>query len=89
MSDDKHQIGLQPHLSPMAAWALSVGTAVGWGSLVGTQYLPEQCRPSGHHHRTCGRRRSHAPDVPELFLHGQSLSPRGRHLYLHEGGLWL
>ncbi len=36
MSDDKHQIGLQPHLSPMAAWALSVGTAVGWGSLVVT-----------------------------------------------------
>lgn len=30
MSDEKHQIGLQPYLSQVADWALSVGTAVGW-----------------------------------------------------------
>jgi hypothetical protein len=30
MSDEKHQIGLQPYLSPVADWALSVRTAVGW-----------------------------------------------------------
>lgn len=28
--------GLQPYLSPAAAWALAVGTSVGWGSLVVT-----------------------------------------------------
>ena len=27
---------LRPHLSPMAAWAFSIGTSVGWGSLVVT-----------------------------------------------------
>ena len=27
---------LQPYLSPLAVWALSVGTAIGWGSLVVT-----------------------------------------------------
>ena len=33
---------LQPYLSPLSAWALSVGTAIGWGSLVVTSrtYLP-------------------------------------------------
>ena len=35
-SENKPQAGLQPYLSPAAAWALSVGTAVGWGSLVVT-----------------------------------------------------
>ena len=28
--------GLQPYLSPLAVWAMSVGTAIGWGSLVVT-----------------------------------------------------
>ena len=28
--------GLQPYLSPLAVWALSVGSAIGWGSLVVT-----------------------------------------------------
>ena len=48
MAEEKHQIGLQPHLSPAAAWALSVGTAVGWGSLVVTSntYL-NQAGPAG------------------------------------------
>ncbi|MBQ1491043.1 MAG: amino acid permease, partial [Blautia sp.] len=34
---------LQPYLSPMAVWALSVGSAIGWGSLVVTSrsYLSE------------------------------------------------
>ena len=36
MTEKNPQIGLQPYLSPAAAWALSVGTAVGWGSLVVT-----------------------------------------------------
>ncbi len=36
MKEKNPQIGLQPYLSPAAAWALSVGTAVGWGSLVVT-----------------------------------------------------
>jgi len=33
---------LKPYLSPLAAWALSFGCAVGWGSLVmpGTTFLP-------------------------------------------------
>ncbi|MBR0410675.1 MAG: amino acid permease [Eubacterium sp.] len=47
-SDNKPQIGLQPYLSPAAAWALSVGAAVGWGSLVVTSntYLA-QAGPAG------------------------------------------
>ena len=34
---------LKPYLSPLAVWALSVGSAVGWGSLVvtGNTYLSE------------------------------------------------
>ena len=48
MTEEKHQIGLQPHLSKAAAWALSVGTAIGWGSLVVTSntYLA-QAGPAG------------------------------------------
>ena len=40
--------GLQPYLSPLAVWALSVGSAVGWGSLVVTSgtYL-SQAGPLG------------------------------------------
>ena len=39
---------LQPYLSPMAVWALSVGSAIGWGSLVVTSrtYL-SQAGPLG------------------------------------------
>ena len=35
--------GLKPHLSSLAVWALSVGSAIGWGSLVVTSssYLSE------------------------------------------------
>ena len=35
--------GLQPYLSPIAVWALSVGSAIGWGSLIVTSrtYLSE------------------------------------------------
>ena len=36
MNDKNPQIGLQPYLSPVAVWALAVGTSVGWGSLVVT-----------------------------------------------------
>ncbi len=36
MSEKNQQIGLQPYLSPVSSWALSVGAAVGWGSLVVT-----------------------------------------------------
>ena len=36
MSEQKPKTGLQPYLSPAAAWALAVGTSVGWGSLVVT-----------------------------------------------------
>ena len=34
---------LQPYLSPLAVWAISVGSAIGWGSLVVTSssYLSE------------------------------------------------
>ena len=40
--------GLQKHLSPIAVWALSVGSAIGWGSLVVTSrdYL-SQAGPLG------------------------------------------
>lgn len=40
--------GLKPYLSPLAVWALSVGTAIGWGSLVVTSrtYL-SQAGPLG------------------------------------------
>lgn len=40
--------GLQPYLSPFSVWALSVGTAIGWGSLVVTSntYL-SQAGPLG------------------------------------------
>ena len=47
--ENKREInGLQPYLSPMAIWALSVGTAIGWGSLVVTSgtYL-SQAGPLG------------------------------------------
>ena len=39
---------LQPYLSPLAVWALSVGSAIGWGSLVVTSssYL-SQAGPLG------------------------------------------
>ena len=39
---------LEPYLSPMAVWALSVGSAIGWGSLVVTSsaYL-SQAGPMG------------------------------------------
>ncbi len=48
MTEEKNQIGLQPHLSQASAWALSVGAAVGWGSLVVTSntYLA-QAGPAG------------------------------------------
>ena len=38
----------QPYLSPLAVWALSVGSAIGWGSLVVTSrsYL-SQAGPLG------------------------------------------
>ena len=41
-------VTLQPYLSPLAVWALSVGTAIGWGSLVVTSksYL-SQAGPAG------------------------------------------
>lgn len=40
--------GLSPHISPAAAWALSLGTTIGWGSLVVTSntYLI-QAGPAG------------------------------------------
>ena len=51
---DKHdslevkQAGLRPYLSPLAVWAFSVGTAIGWGSLVvtSTDYL-SKAGPAG------------------------------------------
>ncbi len=36
MTDQTPNTSLRPHLSPAAAWALAVGTSVGWGSLVVT-----------------------------------------------------
>ena len=47
-SVDKSTNTLQPYLSPIAVWALSVGTAIGWGSLVvtSTTYL-SQAGPLG------------------------------------------
>ena len=36
MSEQKPREGFQPYLSPASAWALAVGTSVGWGSLVVT-----------------------------------------------------
>ena len=35
-SASNHTTLLQPYLSPLAVWALSVGSAIGWGSLVVT-----------------------------------------------------
>lgn len=48
MPDHKQNDTLQPFLSPAAAWALAVGTSVGWGSLVVTSntYLA-QAGPAG------------------------------------------
>ena len=44
----KNPNSLQPYLSPLAVWALSVGSAIGWGSLVVTSrtYL-SQAGPMG------------------------------------------
>lgn len=36
MSNNESESVLKPYISPVAAWALSIGTAVGWGSLVVT-----------------------------------------------------
>ena len=42
-SDTNNSAELQPYLSPLAVWALSVGSAIGWGSLVvtGKTYLAQ------------------------------------------------
>ena len=47
-SNDAGKYGLKPYLSPLSVWALSVGSAVGWGSLVVTSstYL-SQAGPMG------------------------------------------
>ncbi|MBR5109894.1 MAG: amino acid permease [Clostridia bacterium] len=47
-SDANRTTKLQPYLSPLAVWALSVGSAIGWGSLVVTSssYL-SQAGPAG------------------------------------------
>ena len=47
-SDSNNSVKLQPYLSPLAVWALSVGSAIGWGSLVVTSrsYL-SQAGPMG------------------------------------------
>ena len=36
MKESDNKVSLQPYLSPLAVWALSVGSAIGWGSLVVT-----------------------------------------------------
>lgn len=36
VTSDNHTVELLPYLSPLAVWALSVGSAIGWGSLVVT-----------------------------------------------------
>ncbi|MBQ7646937.1 MAG: amino acid permease [Clostridia bacterium] len=48
INSSNKKTALQPYLSPLAVWALSVGTAVGWGSLVvtGNTYL-SQAGPLG------------------------------------------
>ncbi len=48
ISAANHTAELQPYLSPLAVWALSVGSAIGWGSLVVTSrsYL-SQAGPLG------------------------------------------
>ena len=47
-SESGSSVKLQPYLSPLAVWALSVGSAIGWGSLVVTSktYL-SQAGPMG------------------------------------------
>ena len=47
-SADNQTTGLRPYLSPLAVWALSVGSAIGWGSLVVTsQNYLSQAGPMG------------------------------------------
>ena len=48
IQSSQEQTKLVPYLSPLAVWALSVGTAIGWGSLVvtSTSYL-SQAGPLG------------------------------------------
>ena len=47
-SADNNTVKIEPYLSPLAVWALSVGSAIGWGSLVVTSrsYL-SQAGPMG------------------------------------------
>ena len=47
-SDKNNENRLSPYISPIGAWALSLGTAIGWGSLVvtSTSYL-SQAGPAG------------------------------------------
>ena len=48
MDSNINKQGLSPYLSPAAAWALALGTSIGWGSLVvtGSTYLA-QAGPMG------------------------------------------
>ncbi len=47
-TEAKKEDALQPYLSPLAVWALSVGSAIGWGSLVVTsQNYLAQAGPAG------------------------------------------
>ena len=38
-SAKEREEGLVPYLSPLVAWALAVGSAIGWGSVVFTSNL--------------------------------------------------
>ncbi|MBQ9358964.1 MAG: APC family permease [Abditibacteriota bacterium] len=42
------QLKLTPNLSPLGAWAFSIGTSIGWGSLVVSRnyYYMMRCFPS-------------------------------------------
>ena len=90
MKDQKTQAGLQPYLSPAAAWALAVGTSVGWGSLVVTAntYLA-QAGPFGSILSLLVGMALMLVISRNFFLHGKPLSPCRRHLCLNAGGLWL
>lgn len=54
-SETNQTTDLKPYLSPLAVWALSVGSAIGWGSLVYTLQTIKT-RESDHHHVVIGVR---------------------------------
>lgn len=68
---------MQPYLSPLAVWALSVGSAIGWGSLVVTSRSYLTGRTNGLHPWSGDRIRHDADGIQSLSLSVEPVSGHG------------